>query len=169
MVARWLFTTLVTVLVGIQWAHATANYEYGSEEYDTISSGISADGKFAITAHGAGEYGYDDFHLFLTDATSGKNIGPLDEVREVLDTKADAFAAQWSPDSAEVTIVWRVDRHAPLKAILYRITGRRAKCVKGPFDVHSENLLKYWQSHSSHSSPSPKIFGTPVHHEHPDA
>jgi hypothetical protein len=167
--ARTAILCLTIVLVATGLAFATANYEYGPDEYDTISSGISPDGKFALTAHGGGEYGYDDFHLYLTDAKTGKNIDSLEEVVEVLDTKATAFAARWSSDSRQVTIVYRVDRHAPLKAVLYSIRDRRARCLKGPFDVKREELTRYWQSQSSHAPPSPKIFGTPVHRDEPNA
>ncbi|MDP9098783.1 MAG: YbjP/YqhG family protein [Verrucomicrobiota bacterium] len=141
---------------------ATSNYHYGPDEYVTVSNGISPDGKFAITAHGNGSLGYGEFHLYLTDAIRGNRLGSLEEVKQTLDTGAGAFAAQWSPDSQQATIVYRVDRHAPLKAVSYRISGQRARCVKGPFDVKSENLIKYWQAHGSHSSPSPKVFGTPL-------
>ncbi len=52
---------------------------------------------------------------------------PLQEIKETLDTGADAFAAKWSDDSQQVSVVYRVDRHAPLKAVSYRIVGRRAR------------------------------------------
>ena len=104
------------LLFAVSSACATSNYEYGPHEYVTVSNGISPDGKLAITAHGGGELGYDNFHLYLTDATSGKKIGPLEEIVDTLDTGADAFAAKWSSDSQQVTIVYRVDHHArPLK------------------------------------------------------
>ena len=144
---------------------ATSNHEYGPDEYVTVINGISPDGKFAITAHGGGELGYDNFHLYLTDANTGKKVGPLEEVKETLDTGAAAFAAKWSKDSQQVIIVYRVDRHEPLKAISYRITGRRARHIKGPFDVKSEDLIKYWQTYGSGESVSPKIFGTSLKHE----
>ena len=156
----FLFASIV--LLPASLARATSVYEYGPDEYVTVANGISPDGKYAITAHGEGELGDDNFHLYLTDAASGKNIGPLEEVVETLDTGADAFAAKWSTDSQQVTIVYRVDRHAPLKAVSYRIGSRRAQRIKGPFDVTSDELIKYWQSHSSESKPSPKIFGTPL-------
>lgn len=143
---------------------ATSNYEYGPDEYVAVGAGISPDGKFAITAHGGGDMGYDNFHLYLHDALTGKKLGPLEEVKETLDTGADAFAAKWSRDSQEVTIVYRVDRHAPLKAVSYRIVGRRARLIKGPFEVKSEDLIRYWQNYGSHSSPSRKIFGIPLKH-----
>ncbi|MDQ2867100.1 MAG: hypothetical protein M3R59_01610 [Verrucomicrobiota bacterium] len=146
-------------------ARATSNYAYGPDEYDTVAAGISPDGKLAITSHGDGDDGYDNFHLYLTDAMTGKKIGPLTEVAETLDTGADAFAAKWSADSRQVTIVYRVDRHAPLKAVSYRIANLRAQLIKGPFDVKADDLIAYWQAHSSNAQPSPKIFGTPLKHE----
>jgi hypothetical protein len=165
MTSRRLILFLSAMVLSITSALATSNYEYGPDEYVTIASGISPDGKFAITAHGTGYLGYDNFHLYLTDAVTGKNIGPLEEVVETLDTGADAFSAKWSSDSQRVTIVYRVDRHEPLKAVSYRIAGRRAQRIKGPFDVKSGELLKYWQTHSSEAKQSPKIFGTPLKHD----
>ena len=76
------------------------------------------------------------------DASTGKNLGPLEEIVETLDTGANAFSAKWSTDSKEVIIIYRVDRHAPLKAVNYTIVDRRARCIKGPFDVTSEELIK---------------------------
>jgi hypothetical protein len=159
------FVLFSILLLSSTAALATSNYEYGPDEYVTVSNGISPDGKFAITAHGEGEYGDENFHIYLTDAVTGKKIGPLEEIVETLDTGADAFSAKWSSDSRQVTIVYRVDRHEPLKAVSYRIAGRRAQRIKGPFDVKSDELLKYWQTHSSEAKSSPKIFGTPLKHD----
>ena len=143
---------------------ATWNYLYGPDEYVTIANGISPDGKIAITAHGSGELGYDGFHLYLTDAGTGKKIGPLEEIKEFLDTGAGAFGAQWSSDGQQVTIVWRVGRHEPLKAISYQITGRRAKTIKGPFNVKEGDALEkfFIKECAGSGKPSPKIFGTPL-------
>jgi hypothetical protein len=146
-------------------ALATSNYEYGPSEYVTVASGISPDGKYAVTAHGGGELGYDNFHLYLTDAISGKNIGPFEEIVDTLDTAAHAFSAKWSSNSKQVIVIYRVDRHAPLKAVSYRVARGRARCNKGPFDVKSDELLKYWQIHSSATQPNAKIFGTPFKHK----
>jgi len=164
MVPRFVLLASILLLAATS-LRATSNHEYGPDEYVTVSNGMSPDEKFAITAHGGGELGYDNFHLYLTDANTGKNIGPLEEIKETLDTGADAFAAKWSQDSQQVTIVYRVDRHAPLKAVSYRITGRRAQHVKGPFDVKSEDLITYWQTHGSGGSVSLKVFGTPLKNE----
>jgi hypothetical protein len=155
---------VASVLVpSVTLALATSNYEYGPDEYVTIANGISPDGKFAITAHGSGYLGYYDFHLYLTDAISGKKIGPLEEIVGTRDTGGDAFAAKWSTDSRQVTIIYRVGR--PLKAATCRIERRRARSIKGPFDVKADDLLTYWQTYSSATMPSPRIFGTPVKHD----
>ena len=146
-------------------ALATSNYTYGPDEYVTIANGISPDGKIAITAHGRGELGIDDFHLYLTNAATGKKIGPLEEVTEFLDTAAHAFAAQWSSDGQQVSIVWRVDRHEPLKAISYRITGGRAQKIKGPYNVKDGDALEKFfikECAGDNAKPSPKIFGKPA-------
>jgi hypothetical protein len=146
---------------------ATWNYEYGSDEYVTVANGISPDGKIAITAHGSGELGDENFHLYLTDAGTGRRIGPLEEIKQFLDTAAGAFAAQWSSDSQQVTIVWRVDRHEPLKAVSYRITGSRAQKIKGPSNVKDGDALEkfFVQECAGEGKPSPKIFDTPLKHD----
>lgn len=159
-----LLLCLYTVLISATAALATSTYEYGRDEYVTIAKGISPNGKYAITAHGEGDMGYDNFHIFLTDAVTGKKIGPLEEIVETLDTGAGAFCAKWSPDSQDTVIVYRVDRHAPLKAVSYHINNRRAHLLKGPFDVTSTELISYWQTQCSETKPSEKIFGAPVAH-----
>jgi hypothetical protein len=140
-------------------AAATSNHEYGPDEYVTIAQGISPDGKYAITAHGEGDLGYDRFHIYLMDASAGRKIGPLEEITDTLDTGADAFCAQWSRDSQFVTIVYRVDRHAPLKAVSYRIGKGRAFPMKGPVNATGEQTA-YWGSQCSSPQPPGRVFGS---------
>jgi hypothetical protein len=143
-------------------ALATFNYEYGADEYVTISNGISPNGKIAITTHGEGDMGYEKFHVYLFDAVSGKRIGPLEEIVDPLDTGAGAYGARWSKDSSEVTIVYRVDRHAPLKAMTYRLAkGRAIPATKSPVDVSDDALLDFYSEYCSDSKPPVRIFGTP--------
>jgi hypothetical protein len=164
MITRRFFLFGSLLFLPMVCALATWNYEYGDNEYVTIANGISPDKKIAVTAHGKGELGYENFHLYLTDNATGKKIGPLEEIKEFLDTGAGAFGAQWSRDGQQVTIVWRVDRHEPLKAISYRIVGRRAEKIKGPFNVKDGDALEnfYVKECSGDGKPSPKIFGTPL-------
>ncbi len=112
-------------------ASATANYEYKPDEYVVIADGKSPDGKYAIAAHGEGELGTDNFHLYLMDVKTGKKIGPLEEVQDMLDTAADAFIAEWSSDSRQVAITYRIERRESA-TIRYRIENRRAHRVSAP-------------------------------------
>jgi hypothetical protein len=98
------------------------------------------------------------------DAVSGKKIAPLEEIVDTLDTGAGAFCAKWSNDSQQVVIIYRVDRHAPLKAVSYDIKNGRARLIKGPIDVTSKEQIAYWQNQCSQSKPSERIFGTPLAH-----
>ncbi len=127
-----LFLILSLGLAGA--AFATSNYEYKPDEYVVIANGKSPDGQYAIAAHGDGEYGDENFHLYLMDAKTGKKIGPLEEVKDNLDTGADAFTAKWSADSREVSISYRVDRHE-MVMIRYRVENRRAHRLSGPAKI----------------------------------
>ncbi|MGC3990003.1 MAG: hypothetical protein QM796_10060 [Chthoniobacteraceae bacterium] len=161
---KYLLTLFLIVLLFLpSILRATFNYDYGDDEYVTVSEGISPDGKFAITTHGEGEYGYDHFHVYLFDAVTGRKIGPLEEIAESLDTGAGAFGALWSRDSRKVTIVYRVDRHAPLKAMTYKIGLRRAyPMTKAPVDLsYDSKIADFWSAHCSDSKPPIKVFGTP--------
>jgi len=140
---------------------ATDNYEYGPTEYVTITDGISPDGKYAITAHGEGEYGYDHFHLFLTDARTGKKIGPLEEIHETLDTGAASFCTLWSKDSEKVSIFYRISRQEPIQVISYRIRSNRAFLIKGPSNVETDYAW-YWSQHCSYAHQKGKTFGKPL-------
>lgn len=127
--SRICFVTATLVLACT--ALATSNYEYKPGEYVAISNGKSPSGEYSIAAHGEGELGDENFHLYLMDARTGKKIGPLEEVKDTLDTGADAFTAKWSSDSSEVSISYRVDRHE-MVTIRYLIEDRRAHRISGP-------------------------------------
>ena len=105
--------------------------QYKPGEYVTITNGKSPDGNYAIAAHGEGDLGDDNFHLYLMDGKTGHKIGPLEEIKDPLDTGAEAFTAKWSADSKEVAISYRVDRHE-MVVIRYRIGNRRAVRLSGP-------------------------------------
>lgn len=115
-------------------ADATSNQEYKPDEYVVITKGRAPNGQYSIAAHGEGDLGYDKFHLYLMDAATGKKIGPLTEIKDPLDTGADAFYAQWSADSREVSITYRVDRRVAMM-VRYRIENRRATLINGPKKV----------------------------------
>jgi len=117
--------------IAITSTFATSNHEYGPNEYAVIEGGLSPDHKYSIAAHGGGELGYDHFHIYLMNAASGKKIGPLEEIKDTLDTGADAFYAKWSANSTEVAIRYRIDRREALE-VRYRIGNGRAFLIKGP-------------------------------------
>jgi len=154
------FAAALVVAVGLSSAAlATSNYEYAPDEYVAVSEGLSPSGGYAVTAHGEGTSGYENFHLYLTDADAGRNLGILGEIGKpfLLDTGAGAYAAQWSQDAREVTILYRIDRHLPLKAVTYRVQNARPELIAGPSDA-SDEQIRYWQEHSSNPGPSPKTF-----------
>jgi hypothetical protein len=110
-------TTLALFSFTLLSHSATSNYNYIPGEYIVIVDGRSPDGRYAIASHGDGEDGYDNFHLYLMDAMTGKKIGPLEEIKDTLDTGADAFYAKWSADSGQVSITYRVDRHVAVMVL----------------------------------------------------
>ena len=133
---RSLTTRAQSVLIAlsicaITTALATSNREYGPNEYVVVEGGLSPDHKYSIAAHGGGELGYDHFHIYLMNAATGKKIGPFEEIKDTLDTGADAFYAKWSANSTEVAIRYRIDRREALE-VRYRIGNGRAVLVKGP-------------------------------------
>jgi len=156
------FAALLLVLIFATTALATDNHEYGSDEYDTVCHGASPIGKYAITAHGSkDDYGYGSFHLFLTDAATGKPIATLKEIVGTLDTGAGAFVCSWSSNSSRFQIVYRISRHEPLKVISYEITRGLPQSMKGVVDA-DDKQSNYW-SKSVNAPRSPeKVYGTPL-------
>ena len=148
-------------LLGSKSLLATDCYSYGPDEYVTITDGISPDGKYAITAHGTGDDGYDHFHIYLTNAVTGKKIGPLEQIAEILDTGAGAYCAIWSKDSQKATIFWRYDRHSPLQEVTFRIAKNRAFLIDGPRNV-DKAYEWYWEEHCGYAQPSLRTFGVPL-------
>jgi hypothetical protein len=46
-----------------------------------------ASGQYSIATDGEGELGHDHFHVYLMDARTGKKVGPLEEIKDTLDTQ----------------------------------------------------------------------------------
>ena len=112
-------------------AGATSNYEYKPGEYAIVEGGMAPDKQHSIAAHGDGEGGSDNFHIYLMAEPDHRKIGPLEEIKDILDTGPDAYAANWSKDSGFAAISYRSDRH--IRAInIYRIGARRAYPIDGP-------------------------------------
>jgi hypothetical protein len=112
-------------------AQATSSYTYAKDEYVTVTNGAAPDHRYAIAAHGNGELGDVDFHLYLMAEPGHRVIGPLEEVKDILDTGPTAYTAEWSADSRHVALLYRSDRHITAMN-LYRIEHGRAYPISGP-------------------------------------
>ncbi|MBK1884230.1 hypothetical protein JIN85_17555 [Luteolibacter pohnpeiensis] len=160
---KFILPVLIVILTSCFSAQlfATAEYDYGADEYITIAKGLSPDGSFAITAHK--DYGVDNFHLYLTNARTGRRIATLQEVDPTLDTAAFAFGAIWSDESSSVTLVWRWSRHNSLKSMTYKISQNGALPItKKSIDLDIDSkLVDFWSKNCSGESPTEKRFGTP--------
>lgn len=123
-------TLAVAVLAFAGPAAATSNQTYKRGEYRIITSGLSPDRKQSIRAHGDGELGMENFHIYLFRENPEKRVGALEEIVE-LDTAADAFTAKWTADSQAVAIQYRIDRHV-FGVQAYTLANNRAYPVSGP-------------------------------------
>jgi hypothetical protein len=130
-------TTVVLTCALVQ-VHATSNYAYKKNEYPVIQGGYAPNKLLSVASHGNGEFGYDDFHLYLMAEPAHRKISRLPAIGpdDVLDTAPDAYEARWSPDSQNVAVLFRIDRHVGALR-LYQIRDRRPQIIRGP-DLLSE-------------------------------
>ena len=113
-------------------AYATMNYSYGKNEYPIVDGGLAPNNRYSVASHGEGDYGYDNFHLYLMAEPKHKKLGQLAGVGpELLDTGPTAYEAKWSADSRHVVVYYRANRqHIVMR--LHRIKNRRAQWITGP-------------------------------------
>ncbi|MCC8941715.1 hypothetical protein H8A99_36145 [Bradyrhizobium sp. Arg68] len=116
-------------------AGATAEYDYGADEYVVIDGGLSRDTRTSLAAHA--DPGGGNFHVWLMAEPAHRKVAMLDAIGDDnnLDTKANAYHAEWSMDSRHVAVSWRHERHA-LQLNLYGIEGRRPHLITGPSLFH---------------------------------
>ncbi len=140
LVIACLFSLLL--LLAAESAVATDNYSYKAHEYATISDGRSPDGRWSIAAHGGGDYGYNGFDLYLMREPAHIMVAPL-RVGEHLDTAPLSNIALWSPDSAHVVLLYRIDRHV-LDLRLFAVADGKVQPMRVPmpFDVVAKPHLK---------------------------
>lgn len=150
---------IATLLLLPTLAFATFNYAYGPGEYVTISNGISPDNQYALATHGEGEYGVENFHVYLFNLQTEKKIGALTEIKEPLDTGAGAFVATWDKPN-QVTIIYRISRQEPLQAMTYRLENSKAipLTAKPKNVLRDSKLSKAWQEFGSNPKPTQKTF-----------
>lgn len=125
-------------------ARATDSHDYAKGEYGIIHDGRSPDRKMSLAAHGDGDGGSENFHIWLMAEPAHRKLATLEDIGSDnnLDTGPDAYHAIWAADSRHVAVNFRSDRHV-LEMNLYRIEDRRAKLVSGPTlfkDVTSRNV-----------------------------
>lgn len=114
-------------------AAATSNHQYGKDEYAVIRHGLAPDKQLSLASHGEGEYGDDNFHVWLMAEPAHRKIMALDNISEEnnLDTAPDSYHTFWSKDSRRVAVTFRRDRHQA-QFNLYRVENRRIHLLSGP-------------------------------------
>lgn len=128
-----LIFAILPVLAAAIPACATAVYEYKPEEYVNVDRGVAPDGKHVIAAHGTGDLGSDNFHLWLMTEPDHRTIAALPGIDSdsILDSAAKAFYAPWAPDSRHVAILHLADRHVVVMN-RYGIRESRVQSISGP-------------------------------------
>ncbi|WP_407116344.1 hypothetical protein [Bradyrhizobium sp. LMG 9283] len=124
---------LVLLLAGLPQAHATAEHTYAKREYAIITGGWAPNKRLAIAVHGEGEGAHDKFHAYLMAEPQHRRLAVLDNISHEnnLDTDADAYYAEWSPDSRYVAVSFRTERHI-MTLNIYAIEGNRARLIETP-------------------------------------
>src|ERR1700757_2785968 len=120
---RTILIVLATFLaLGATPARATDEHTYGKDEYGIIRDGLSPDKKMSLAAHGDGEGGNENFHVWLMSEPLHRRLVRLDDIGSDnnLDTGPNAYRAVWAPDSRHAAVNFRSDRHV-LELNLYAI------------------------------------------------
>lgn len=132
MLHRRVLLALVFLLAAAP-ALATAEHQYAKGEYAVIQGGRAPNGKLSVAAHGAGEFGNDDFHVYLMAEPGHRRLAVLANISQDnnLDTAPDAYDASWSPDSRYLAVSFRSERHI-MTLNLYAIDGGRARLIEVP-------------------------------------
>lgn len=125
-----LLAVLVAAALTDSPARATSVYEYAKGEYAVIDGGTAPNKQLSLAAHGQGEFGSDDFHVYLMAEPAHRKIRTLDGIINNLDSGPTAFHAEWAPDSRHVAVAYRIERHVTIN-LLYRIERDRAIGIDG--------------------------------------
>jgi hypothetical protein len=113
--------------------HATDSHDYGKGEYAVIRDGLAPNKRLSLAAHGGGEGGTGNFHIWLMAEPAHRRIAALPGIGadNNLDSGPDAYRAAWSPDSRHVAVSWRSGRHV-VELNIYAVENRGARLVSGP-------------------------------------
>jgi hypothetical protein len=114
-------------------ARATSNHQYAKGEYGVIRHGFAPNRQVSLASRGEGEFGDEDFHVWLMAEPAHRKIAALEAISSDnnLDTDPDAYHAFWSKDSRYVGIAFRSSRHE-ITLNLYRVENHAAHLITGP-------------------------------------
>ena len=134
---RLAIPAILAALLAAAPVQATDEHTYARGEYAIIRNGLAPDRHVSLAAHGDGERGEINFHVWLMAEPAHRRIASLEDIGSSnnLDTGPDAYRAFWSKDSRHVAVSFRSDRHAA-ELNLYRIDSR------GPHLVLGHSLFK---------------------------
>ena len=130
---RLTLSTLFLLALGVLPARATDNHQYGKNEYAIVRDGLAPNRQLSLAAHGEGEFGDANFHVWLMAEPAHRKIMALEGVGEnnILDTGPASYHASWSADSRHVALNFRSSRHV-VEFNLYRIENRKSRQLTGP-------------------------------------
>jgi len=80
-------------------ARATDEHTYTKGEYALIRDGLAPDKRKSLAAHGDGDGGRDNFHVWLMAEPVHRKLMALDDIDARLDSGPNAYYAFWSKDS----------------------------------------------------------------------
>jgi hypothetical protein len=123
----------LSLLLAAPPAGATDSHTFARDEYAIIGGGLAPNRTVSLAAHGDGEGGSDNFHIWLMAEPGHRKLEALDGISSDnnLDTGPKAYFAQWSNDSRRVAVSFRSDRHVR-QLNLYAVENRRARPIPGP-------------------------------------
>jgi hypothetical protein len=130
---RRLIFAAAFLALAVSPARATDNHEYAKGEYAVIRDGLAPNKRLSLAAHGEGELGDGNFHVWLMAEPAHRKLAALPDISSDnnLDTGPGSYHAQWSTDSRRVAVSFRRDRHA-IQLNIYEIEGSRARLTGGP-------------------------------------
>ncbi len=131
--SRFIFAIAVLLAFDLTSASATDNHEYAKGEYAVISDGLAPNKRLSLAAHGEGELGDQNFHVWLMAEPAHRKLAVLPDISSDnnLDTGPNSYHAQWSADSRRVAVSFRRERHA-IQLNIYEIEGGRGRLTRGP-------------------------------------
>ena len=69
------------ITLGLTPARATDNHEYAKGEYAVIRDGLAPNKRLSLAAHGEGELGDGNFHVWLMTEPAHRKLATLPDIR----------------------------------------------------------------------------------------